>query len=197
MEAPRFFRTPAAFRAWLAANHARATELVVGFYRKDSGRESITWPESVDEALCYGWIDGVRRSLDENSYSIRFTPRKPKSIWSNVNIAKVSALIRDDRMMPAGLAAYALRDPARSGIYAFEKEAAVFDAEAQRAFRKSRAGWTYFRAQPAGYQRLATHYVVSAKRPETRAKRLAALIEHSARGERIPQYVSTPRQKRK
>jgi uncharacterized protein YdeI (YjbR/CyaY-like superfamily) len=195
MVAPRFFRTPKTFRAWLAANHARVTELVVGFYRKDSGRESITWPESVDEALCYGWIDGVRRSLDENSYSIRFTPRKPRSIWSNVNIAKAEALIREERMMPAGLAAYALRDPARSGIYAFEKEAAVFDAEALCTFKKSKAGWSYFQAQPAGYQRLATHYVVSAKRPETRAKRLAVLIEHSARGERIPQYVSTPKRR--
>ncbi|MFL5605235.1 MAG: YdeI/OmpD-associated family protein [Gemmatimonadaceae bacterium] len=190
MTPPRFFRTPAAFRAWLHANHARVSELLVGFYRKDSGRPSITWPESVDEALCYGWIDGVRRSLDEHSYSIRFTPRKPKSIWSNVNIAKVEALIRDGRMMPAGLAAYALRDPARSGIYAFEKEAAAFDADAERAFRKNRSGWEFFQAQPAGYRRLATYYVVSAKRPETRAKRLVALIAHSARGERIPQYLS-------
>jgi uncharacterized protein YdeI (YjbR/CyaY-like superfamily) len=193
MTPPRFFPTPAAFRAWLDANHASASELLVGFYRKDSGRASITWPESVDEALCYGWIDGVRRSLDEHSYSIRFTPRKAKSIWSNVNIAKVEALVRDSRMMPAGLAAYARRDPARSGIYAFEKEAAVFDAEAERAFRKSRSGWAFFQKQPAGYRRLATHYVVSAKRPETRANRLAALIMHSARGERIPQYVSTPK----
>ena len=190
MTPPRFFRTPAAFRAWLDANHARASELLVSFYRKDSGRASITWPESVDEALCYGWIDGVRRSLDEHSYSIRFTPRKPRSIWSNVNIAKVEALVRDGRMMPAGLAVYALRDPARSGIYAFEKEAAVFDAEAERTFRKNKAGWTFFQGQPPGYRRLATHYVVSAKRPETRAKRLAALIMHSSRGERIPQYVS-------
>ncbi len=193
MTLPRFFRTSAAFRIWLDANHARASELLVGFYRKDSGRASITWPESVDEALCYGWIDGGRRSIDEHSYSIRFTPRKPKSIWSNVNIAKVETLTRDGRMMPAGLAAYALRDPARSGIYAFEKEAAVFDAEAERAFRNSKSGWAFFEEQPAGYRRLATHYVVSAKRPETRAKRLAALIMHSARGERIPQYVSASR----
>jgi uncharacterized protein YdeI (YjbR/CyaY-like superfamily) len=190
MTSPRFFRTPAAFKAWLDANRDRTSELLVGFYRKGSGRASITWSESVDEALCYGWIDGVRRSIDEHSYSIRFTPRKPKSIWSNVNIAKVEALIRDGRMMPAGLAAYALRDPARSGIYVFEKEAAVFDAESERAFRKSKSGWEFFQAQPAGYRRLTTHYVVSAKRPETRARRLAALIMHSARGERIPQYLN-------
>jgi uncharacterized protein YdeI (YjbR/CyaY-like superfamily) len=195
MTTPRFFRTPAAFRAWFEVNHAHASELLVGFHRKDSGRESITWPESVDEALCFGWIDGVRRSLDESSYTIRFTPRKPKSIWSNVNIAKVEALIREGRMMPAGLAAYALRDPARSGIYSFEKEAAIFDIEAQRVFKRSKTGWAFFQAQPAGYRRLATHYVVSAKRPETRAKRLAALIEHSARGERIPQYVSSSKRK--
>jgi uncharacterized protein YdeI (YjbR/CyaY-like superfamily) len=195
MTAPRFFRTPAAFRAWFEVNHARTSELLVGFHRKDSGRESITWPESVDEALCFGWIDGVRRSLDESSYTIRFTPRKLKSIWSNVNIAKVEMLIQQGRMMPAGLAAYALRDPARSGIYSFEKEAAIFDVEAQRAFKKSKTGWAFFQAQPAGYRRLATHYVVSAKRPETRAKRLAALIEHSARGERLPQYVSSSKRR--
>jgi uncharacterized protein YdeI (YjbR/CyaY-like superfamily) len=190
MAPPRFFRTPAKFRAWLETNHARTNELVVGFYRKDSGHESITWPESVDEALCFGWIDGVRRSLDENSYSIRFTPRKAKSIWSNVNIAKVEELIRQKRMMAAGLASYALRDPARSGVYSFEREAASFDADAERTFKRSRAGWAFFQAQPPGYRRLVTHYVVSAKKPETRAARLAALIEHSAQGERIPQYAS-------
>lgn len=195
MAAPLFFRTPKAFRAWLEANHDRTPELLVGFYRKDSGRESITWPESVDEALCFGWIDGVRRSLDEHSYSIRFSPRRPRSIWSNVNVAKVEALIRDGRMMPAGLAAYALRDPVRSGIYSFEKEAAAFDAEALRAFKRSKAGWAFFQAQPAGYQKLVTHYVMSAKRPETRAKRLAWIISHSAREERIPQYTSAPKRK--
>lgn len=189
MSVPRFFRSADAFRAWLDSNHDRAAELLVGFHKKESGKRSMTWPESVDEALCYGWIDGVRRSVDETSYSIRFSPRKPRSIWSNVNRGKVEKLIADGRMEPPGLAAYAKRDPSRSGIYSFEREAASFDADAERRFRRSTAGWAFFESQPAGYRRLATHYVVSAKKPETRARRLAALIEHSAKGERIPQYA--------
>ena len=193
MSTPRFFATPAAFRAWLDANHNRATELVVGFYKKGSGKPSITWPESVDEALCYGWIDGVRRSLGDESYTIRFTPRRPTSIWSNVNVAKVEALLAARRMMPAGLAAWEKRDPVKSGIYAFEREAAAFDLAAERRFQRNGAAWRYFHQQPPGYQRLATHYVVSAKRPETREKRLSVLIEHSARGERIPQTLSPKR----
>ena len=191
MSTPRFFPTAADFRAWLHANHARATELVVGFHRKGSGRPSITWPESVDEALCYGWIDGVRRSLDEHSYTIRFTPRQASSTWSNVNIAKVEALLAAGKMMPAGLAAWQRRDPARSGIYSFERqEPAAFDAAMERRFRANRAAWKFFGAQPPGYRRLATHYVLSAKRPETREKRLAALIDCSARSERLPQTLS-------
>jgi uncharacterized protein YdeI (YjbR/CyaY-like superfamily) len=192
MSSPRFFATPADFRAWLDAHHDRDTELLVGFYKKWSGKPSITWPESVDEALCYGWIDGVRQSLGEESYTIRFTPRKAGSIWSNVNIAKVAALLKTGRMMPAGLAAWERRDPKKSGIYLFERnDAAAFDAEAERRFKRSRRAWTYFIAQPPGYRRLATHYVTSAKRPETRERRLAALIECSARGERLPQTLST------
>jgi uncharacterized protein YdeI (YjbR/CyaY-like superfamily) len=191
MSTPRFFRTPAAFRAWLDANHERATELIVGFYKKESGKPSITWPESVDEALCFGWIDGIRRSLDAESYTIRFTPRKPTSVWSNVNMAKAEALLMAGRMMPAGLAAWGRRDPAKSGIYSFERrEAAAFDADMERRFKRNRAAWAYFQAQPSGYRRLATHYVVNAKRPETREKRLHALMEHSARGERLPRTLS-------
>jgi uncharacterized protein YdeI (YjbR/CyaY-like superfamily) len=190
MTKPRFFPTPEAFRAWLDANHASATELIVGFYRKDSVKPSITWPESVDEALCYGWIDGVRRSLDDESYTIRFSPRRPRSIWSKVNIAKVEALLKAKRMMPAGLAAWEKRDPAKSGIYSFERETAAFDAELERLFKRNRSAWKFFQAQPPGYRRLATFYVVSAKRPDTREKRLAVLIEHSARGERLPLTLS-------
>ena len=137
MPGPRFFASPAAFRAWLHANHDRATELVVGFHKKGSGRPSMTWPESVDEALCYGWIDGVRHSLDDESYTIRFTPRKPKSIWSNVNIAKAEALLQAGLMAPAGIAAWKWRHSARSGVYSFERrEAAAFSAEAERAFKR-------------------------------------------------------------
>jgi uncharacterized protein YdeI (YjbR/CyaY-like superfamily) len=195
MSSPRFFRTPAHFRAWLGTHHARATELLVGFHKKDSGRPSMTWPESVDEALCYGWIDGVRRSLDESSYSIRFTPRTKRSIWSNVNVARVEALLQQGRMKEAGLAAYARRDPARSGIYAFEKEPVALDAESERVFRGNRKGWSFFEAQPPSYRQVVIHYVTSAKKPETRAKRLAALIHHSALGERLPQYTVTRKPK--
>lgn len=195
MSDPRFFATPADFRTWLHANHGRAAELIVGFYKKGSGRRSITWPESVDEALCYGWIDGIRRSLDADSYSVRFTPRKPTSIWSNVNVAKVQTLLQAGRMMPAGLAAWERRDPIRSGVYAFERrEPAAFDEAATRQFQRNSAAWRHFQAQPPGYRRLATHYVVSAKRADTRARRLEALIEHSALGERLPRTVS-PRAK--
>jgi uncharacterized protein YdeI (YjbR/CyaY-like superfamily) len=192
MAAPRFFTTSAAFRAWLHAHHDRETELLVGFHKKGSGKPSITWPESVDEALCYGWIDGIRRSLGEESYTIRFTPRKPGSIWSNVNIAKVAALLEAGRMMPAGLAAWERRDPKKSGIYVFERNDPVaFDEEAERTFKRSRRAWAFFQAQPPGYRRQATHYVTSAKRPETRARRLAALIACSAREERLPHTVAT------
>lgn len=190
MSAPRFFATPAAFRAWLDEHHERATELIVGFYKRGSGRPSITWPESVDEALCYGWIDGIRRSLDAESYTIRFTPRRKGSIWSNVNIAKVEALLAAGRMRPAGVAAWERRDPAKSGIYAFERDAAAFDEASERRFRRARAAWAFFQAQPPGYRRLATHWVVSARRADTRARRLESLIVHSARGERLPRTVS-------
>ncbi|HET9010407.1 MAG TPA: YdeI/OmpD-associated family protein [Gemmatimonadaceae bacterium] len=193
MRTPRFFPTPAAFRAWLDAHHDKRTELIVGFHRKGSGKPSITWPESVDEALCYGWIDGVRRSLDEHSYTIRFSPRKATSVWSNVNLAKAQALIAAGRMMPAGLAAWERRDPVRSGIYSFEREAAAFDAGMLRLFKADRSAWKHFEAQPPGYRRLATHYVTSAKRPETRAKRLAVLIACSARGERLPGTIPKKR----
>jgi uncharacterized protein YdeI (YjbR/CyaY-like superfamily) len=187
---PHFFASPAEFRAWLEANHDRERELLVGFYKKGSGKPSITWPESVDEALCFGWIDGVRRSLDAERYTIRFTPRKPTSIWSNVNIAKVEMLLKAGRMRSAGLAAWERRDPEKSGIYSFERaNPAEFDADAERRFRRARGAWRFFQAQPPGYRRLATHYVTSAKRPETRERRLAVLIEHSARGERLPQTL--------
>ena len=195
MSAPRFFATPAAFRAWLDAHHDRAPELLVGFHKKGSGKPSMTWPESVDEALCYGWIDGVRRSLDEDSYTIRFTPRRPGSIWSNVNVAKVAALLQAGRMMPAGLAAWERRDPEKSGIYVFERNHPVaFDAEMERRFKRSRRAWTFFQAQPPGYRKQATHYVTSAKRTETRERRLTTLIECSARGERLP-YTVSPRKR--
>ena len=174
-------------------NHLSATELWVGFYKRDSGKPSITWPESVDEALSYGWIDGIRKSIDTESYTIRFTPRKPTSIWSNVNIAKVKLLIEQGRMSPAGLAAWARRDEKRSGVYSFERKAATFGAEAERLFTRNKAAWSFFQAQAPYYRRGAAHYVSSAKREDTRARRLAALIEYSSRGARIPQFTNPPK----
>jgi uncharacterized protein YdeI (YjbR/CyaY-like superfamily) len=182
---PAFFATSADLRAWLKANHATAAEVLVGFHRKGSGRPSITWPEAVDEALCVGWIDGVRRSLDETSYTIRFTPRRKGSIWSAVNIGRVAALREAGLMQPSGEAAFEARKDAKSAIYAYERPPARLDAEAEASFRASGAAWDWFHAQAPSYRRTATYWVTSAKRPETRARRLATLIEDSAAGRRI------------
>jgi uncharacterized protein YdeI (YjbR/CyaY-like superfamily) len=184
---PTFFETPEQFRAWLEEHHENESELLVGFHRKGSGRPSITWPESVDEALCFGWIDGIRRGIDQDSYSIRFTPRKPTSNWSSVNIARVAELEKEGRMRPAGRAAFERRSAARSGIYSYEqRKAAKLDPDQQRQFESENAdAWAFFSSQPPGYRRTAIHWVVNAKRPETRAKRLATLIEDSAAGRRL------------
>jgi uncharacterized protein YdeI (YjbR/CyaY-like superfamily) len=183
---PTFFVTPAAFREWLAANHAKEKDLLVGFYKTSSGKPSITWPESVDEALCFGWIDGVRKSLGEEAYTIRFTPRKPTSIWSTINVAKVAALRKAGKMQPAGEAAFALRTPERTGVYSFERaEAARLSAAETRALKADSRAAAFFAAQPPWYRRAVTHWVVSAKREETRARRLAAVIADSAAGRPI------------
>ena len=164
-----FFATPEAFGAWLAEHHQSSTELWVGFFRKDSGEPSITWPEAVDEALCVGWIDGVRKRLDERRYVIRFTPRQPRSTWSAVNIARVAELTRLGRMQPAGLAAFGRRSEARSGTYAYEqRETAALEPAAEQAFRANAAAWTFFQSQAPSYQRTIIWWVVSAKREETR-----------------------------
>ena len=182
---PRFFRTLADLRGWLERNHAKAAELWVGFHKKGSGRASITWPESVDEALCFGWIDGVRYRIDEISYKIRFTPRKAKSVWSNVNVKRVAALKKLRRMAPAGLAAFAKADPKKSGIYAYERSHARLGEAYEKRFKANKKAWTFFRSQAPWYQRTLTHYVVSAKREETRQRRLARLIAHSEAGQRL------------
>ena len=184
---PKFFSTPERFRTWLEAHHATERELLVGFHRKSSGRPSITWPESVDEALCFGWIDGVRRRLDEEAYTIRFTPRKPTSTWSAVNVARVAVLTKAGRMRPAGRRAFAARRPERTGVYSFERlEAARLSREHEERLRANRKAAAFFDAQPPWYRRTATHWVVSAKRPETREKRLAQLVASSAQGCWIP-----------
>ena len=185
-EEPIFFATPQAFRAWLQARHAKDAELWVGFYRKASGRPSITWPESVDEALCVGWIDGLRNTVDAISYKIRFTPRRATSTWSAVNIARVAALTREKRMRPAGLRIFQERSEAKSKIYSYEQRAAAaFDAAAKQGFRANEAAWDFFQKQAAWYRQTATWWVMSAKRETTRQRRLGRLIADSERRRRI------------
>ena len=184
---PTFFATPEDFRAWLEAHHETETELLVGFHKKGSGRPSITWPESVDQALCFGWIDGVRRSIDGERYSIRFAPRKRRSTWSAVNVKRVGELEAEGLMRPAGRAAFERRHEDRTGIYSHERrEAAAFDAEQERAFRADERAWAWFQDQPPYYRRAATHWVVSAKKPETRERRLRKLIDDSGAGRTVP-----------
>lgn len=185
---PVFFATPAAFRKWLARNHEQATELWVGYYRKDSGRKSITWPESVDQALCFGWIDGIRKSIDEESYMIRFTHRKPTSIWSAVNTRRARELIDEGLMQPAGLAAFEKRDEKKTAIYAYEspKEYSLEPAM-EKEFRKNKKAWAFFQALPPGYRKRMTHRVISAKQEATRQKRLAELIADCEAG--IRRYI--------
>jgi len=186
MGEPRFFATPADLRAWFTKNAETEKELLVGFYRKGSGRPSITWPESVDQALCFGWIDGVRRGVDDESYTIRFTPRKARSNWSAVNIRRVQELTEAGLMQPAGLRAFEARTDDRSAVYSYEqRHEATLDADQEKQFRANKQAWKFFQAQPPGYRQLAIFWVVSAKRPETRARRLSTLIEDSAHERRI------------
>ena len=182
---PRFFSKPAQFRQWLERNHDGETELLVGFHKKASGKPSVTYNEALDEALCFGWIDGVRKNLDETSYSIRFTPRKPRSIWSNINVNHVERLIKERRMHEAGLAAYARRDPKRTGIYAFENRPREFAPECEKEFRAHKAAWKFFEQQPPGYKRTIIFWVMSAKQEQTRMRRLERLIANSEQGVRV------------
>lgn len=177
-----FFAKPAALRNWLKKNHQKETELLVGFYKVGSGKPSISWSQSVDEALCFGWIDGVRTSIDKESYQIRFTPRKPGSIWSAVNIEKIAALTKLGLMQPAGLASFEKRKEARSKIYAHEKEAAAFPLNFQQQFKADKKAWDYFQLLAASYKKISTHWVLSAKQEATKLKRLHELIADSRAG---------------
>ncbi len=180
-----FFKSATEFRAWLRKHHRTHAELWVGYWKKATGKPSPTWQQSVDEALCFGWIDGLRRSRDGASYIQRFTPRKKSSNWSLVNIARVKALTAAGKMSAAGLAAFAARDPKRSGIYSFERAQAAFTPAEHKRFRAAKDAWTFWEAQPPGYRRTATHWVTSAKRPETRTKRFEILLDDSLNGLRI------------
>jgi uncharacterized protein YdeI (YjbR/CyaY-like superfamily) len=183
---PLFFPSPAAWRRWLTANHSRCDELWVGFYKRATGTPSITWPESVDEALCFGWIDGLRKRIDDDRYMIRFTPRRRGSIWSAINVKRVAELIKTKRMRPEGLRAYALRDERKTAIYSFERrQAAKLSPAYLRQFKANVAAWTFFSAQPPWYQRIVAFYVMDAKREETRARRLERAIDDSAQQRRI------------
>ena len=189
MADPLFFESPQEFRAWLRAYSASERELIVGFHKIASNKPCMNWSESVDEALCFGWIDGVRRRIDDLSYSIRFTPRKPGSIWSAVNIAKMARLEAEGRMTAAGAAAYALRTEARSVVYSHEQHSiAELQPEELAAFRRNRAGWAFFEATPVGYRKRVLHWVTMAKKDQTRAGRLAQLMEACAQGVRLPQF---------
>lgn len=176
---PTFFEAPEDFRKWLKKNHAKETELVVGFYKVGSGKPSITWPQSVDEALCYGWIDGVRKNIDADSYQIRFTPRKPGSIWSAINIKKIEELTAAGLMQPAGLEAYSKRAESKSKIYSYEKEPVALNKAYEKIFKTNKKAWKFFQSQPAWYQRVAIHRVMTAKQEATQLKRLEQLVKDS------------------
>ena len=180
-----YFDSASEFREWLRENHDKATELWVGFYKKGSGEEGITYAEAVDQALCFGWIDGIRKSVDEKSYTNRFTPRKPRSNWSAVNIKRVGELKALRLMEPQGLKAFEGRDEERAGLYSYEARERGLDDAYREQFRANEKAWAFFEAQPPGYRKLASWWVLSAKRDETRQKRLAALMEASEEGRRV------------
>jgi uncharacterized protein YdeI (YjbR/CyaY-like superfamily) len=182
MATAEFFASAAAWRAWLQEHHAAADELVVGFWKKATGKPSMTWSESVDEALCFGWIDAVRRRVDDDSYTIRFTRRKPTSTWSAVNVAKMAVLEADGRMTDAGRAAFAQRRESRTGTYSYEQGDVVMD---ETALRADPAAWAYWCAAAPSYRKVVRHWVTSAKRPETREKRMAELVADCAAGRKI------------
>jgi uncharacterized protein YdeI (YjbR/CyaY-like superfamily) len=181
----RFFKSPTAFRKWLEANHGTASELWVGFHKKGSGFASITWPESVDEALCFGWIDGLRKSIDETSYKIRFSPRKPTSVWSVVNMKRVQVLTEQGLMRPAGRKAFEKRKENRSGIYSYEQRSPTLPEPYEKILRENQAASNFFHAQPPSYRKTVCWWIVSAKKEETRLKRLSTLIAISAQGKRL------------
>jgi len=186
MPKPTFFATPANMRGWFERHHATTPELLVGFRKRHTGTPSVTWPESVDVALCFGWIDGIRRSIDKDSYSIRFTPRRPTSIWSAINVKRMSALMADGLVTPAGRAAFEKRTARKSGIYSYEQrhEASLTPAFTRR-FKAQAAAWKFFQEQAPWYRRTSTHWVMTAKKEETRERRLEQLMSDSARGQRI------------
>jgi uncharacterized protein YdeI (YjbR/CyaY-like superfamily) len=180
---PRFFATPEALRKWMHANHEKKSEQWIGFYKTNSGKPSITWPEAVDEALCVGWIDGVRKSLGEDSYMIRFTPRKATSTWSAVNQRRMAVLTAENRVLPAGLAAFEQRKEGKSGIYAYEnRKSATLTPEYEKRFRANKKAWKYFSEQPPSYKYTIIWWIITGKQEATRERRLAEMIQYSEKG---------------
>ena len=183
---PTFFATPAAFRRWLKANHAKADELWVGFYRKDSGKPTITWSQAVDEALCFGWIDGIRKKVDVESYTNRFTPRRRTSTWSAINLEKMKELIAAKRVAPAGLKVYEERDPTKAYRYSFDRKTEpAFTAAQLKRLKGDKRAWAFWSALPPGYRRLVTHFVTNAKKAETIERRFVRMLADFAAGRRL------------
>lgn len=181
----KYFKTAASFRQWLEANHASATELWLGFYKKDSGKVGITYAEALDEALCFGWIDGLKKRVDEFSFTHRFTRRKPKSNWSLINLRHVERLKKAGLMRAAGLKAFAARSLAKSGVYSFENKPRQLSPELEQQFKSDKPAWDFFQQQPPGYRRVASFWVMSAKQAKTRERRLARLMKDSSHGRRL------------
>lgn len=193
---PVFFDSPEEFRAWLKMHHLDAPEVIVGFYKAKTGMQGMTWSQAVDEALCFGWIDSIGRRIDERRHSVRFTPRRPGSIWSAVNVAKVETLTRENRMRPAGIAAFERRSEARTGTYAHERgDEPQFDELQRQDLENNPSAWEFFQNQAPWYRRAATHWVISAKRQETRDRRFATLLEDSAAGRTIKSLTRQPAKK--
>lgn len=188
---PIFFKTQSELRKWFEKNHRSEQELILGYYKKSTGKETVSWSESVDQALCFGWIDSVRKSIDEESYQIRFTSRKPNSIWSNVNIKKVNELTDRGLMLPIGIEAFNKRKEHKSGVYAFENEEQQLHEAFEKQFKANKKAWEFFNQQPAGYKKLALHYVMTAKLEATRNKRFQDLVADSEAGLRMRQLSWT------
>jgi uncharacterized protein YdeI (YjbR/CyaY-like superfamily) len=182
---PTFFTSQAGFRQWLKRHHSETRELWVGFYRRESGKGGITYSQALDEALCFGWIDGLRKAVDDSSYMVRFTPRKPDSIWSAVNVRHIERLIKSGQIQKPGLTAFKTRDLKKSQLYSYERYNCKLEAEHEKKFKTNAKAWEFFRAQAPWYRRTTTWWVISAKREETRLNRLATLIEDSRKGRRI------------
>jgi len=190
---PTFFRRPSDFRKWLGKNHDRTQELLIGFHRVDSGKGGITYREALDEALCFGWIDGLRKRYNADSYTIRFTTRKPDSTWSVINTTRINQLIKLGRVHPVGLKVFQQRDEKKSKLYSYEVGNCQFTDEHVRQFRANATAWEFHQAQAPWYRRVSCFWVMSAKREETRLRRLATLIDDSANGRRIKQLTANPK----